>query len=174
MKKIIALVLVSFLAIIFSCVTTRSHHKAMHNKDHEIMDFLLAVNQYEIDAAHDVMSKLHTEAVKDFANYMIEEHSKNLADAKKLSAKDNIEPTETAETVHLKQKTNEDLAALKAADENNVEEIYIEQMINGHREVLAKIDTLLEEVSNPDLKAFLELTREHVAHHLERAKDLRK
>lgn len=155
------------------CTSSRAmkHHEEKIAADNEAIGFLLAVNQYEIDAAEAVIHKLHHENAIEFAKLMIHDHEKNLSETKHISHKNKIKPLETSEIIHLKEKVREALATLRSA-EKDTEGEYVRLMVEGHRDALSKLDNYLENVRDLDLKRHLEATREHVAHHLEKAKAL--
>lgn len=173
-KLLTGLLLAHCLVLSGCCISSKAmRHGADVSVDNEAISFLLAVNKYEIDAAQAVMDRLQHVEVAEFAKLMIQDHEKNLMETKDVSLRKGINGLESTEVIHLKEKAQEALETLKTT-EKDVEAQYIKQMVEGHREVLSKLDHFLEHVRDLDLKSHLKATREHVAHHLERAQALQK
>ena len=140
----------------------------------EILAFLAALNQHEIDAAAAAKSKELSAQVSEYAMMMSNHHSSNLEKTLALGDSINIEPQETESIKEFKKKGNEELAKLTAMEGKGFEAAYLDAMIKGHTDALVWIDTkLTASAKNEALKAHLDETRMQIAMHLEEAKKLR-
>jgi putative membrane protein len=171
MKKIVFL-----LSMIFAWIgVANSSDNQASPKDEEVVYFLITVNNNEISAANLALQKAVSEPVKTYADLMVKDHTKNLADTIAISKNEDIKPLESEQVIVLKDKGKEEIVTLSPLTNTEFEKAYINDMVNGHAEVLSFIDTLLlKEVSNPQLKNHLIATREHVVHHLDAAKEVQK
>lgn len=144
------------------------------NSEGEILAFLAAVNQHEIDAAAAAKSKEISEQVSEYAMMLSDHHSSNLEKTMALSDSINIEPQETESIKEFKKKGKEELTKLAALEGKGFESAYLDAMIKGHTEVLAWIDSKWTTSTKSEaLKAHLDETRIQIAMHLEEAKKLR-
>lgn len=138
-------------------------------KDDEILGFLIVLNKNEINAANEALQKTSNSAVKDYANMMIEQHTKNLDDTMKIAQQMNAKPIETAFVKHLKNKGHKEVKKLSTLSNQQFNIAYINAMVKDHTEALKLINNLLTRVTNPTIKTHLEMTKEHVAMHLKDA-----
>jgi putative membrane protein len=139
-------------------------------KDREILGTLVALNKNEIAAAKEVEKSKISADVKKFADFMIVEHGKNLRETMKLS-RTLGKPENDKKALMLKAKGLKELASLKITKEKNMNKTYIDDMVADHESALELVDNdLLKNVTNAKLKKHLEMTREHIAHHLDEAK----
>ncbi len=140
----------------------------------EILAFLAALNQHEIDAAAAAKSKELSAQVSEYAMMLSTHHSSNLEKTLALGDSINIEPQETESIKEFKKNGNEELAKLAAMEGKGFEVAYLEAMIKGHTDALVWIDTKLTASAKSEaLKAHLDETRMQLAMHLEEAKKLR-
>ncbi len=141
--------------------------------DAEILSLLLAVDTNEVVAAMEAAKKKLTPAIEDYAKMLHMQHGKHAADTMKLATKIDITPSDTAMTDALRVKGAGGLAALVALDDAKFGEAYIDAMIKGHTEVLEMIDSqFIPKAENEALKIYLTETREHIAMHLSKAKEI--
>lgn len=139
----------------------------------EILGFVVAVDENEIIAAMVADKKNIRPEVKEYAKMLHTEHGKNAVDTMKLGEKISAAPTETPAVDALRVKGAGELAAITLLDGPEFEKGYLDMMVKGHTEALELIDTkLLTAASNEELKQHLTMTREHIAMHLEKAKEL--
>ncbi len=142
--------------------------------DSEILAMLIAVNVHEIKAAETALTKNPSNQVKKYAKMMIKDHKENLKKTKMISKKIKANPTETEKVAEMKMKGAKELTLLSTKENKNFEQEYIQAMIDGHTEVLTKIDeNFLPNAANLNLKKHLSATRDAVAHHLKRAKEVK-
>ena len=112
--------------------------------------------------------------VKDYAMMLHKAHGKNLGASLQLGQKIGVTPMETSDVDKFRVKGAGELAALIPLDGNDFEGAYLDAMIQGHTEVLKMIDDqLLPSAKDAALQAHLKTTRNDVAQHLEKAKQLK-
>lgn len=129
---------------------------------------LNVVNDHEIAAGRQALSKGVAGDVKAFAELMIQAHSDNRA---KTEALQPGSPNEEGQA--LKTKGETELADLAKLEGDAYSKAYVDAMVKGHEEALALLDgKLIPAAVSDGAKAHLTETRGHVADHLQRAKAL--
>ncbi|GAB1595082.1 DUF4142 domain-containing protein [Lysobacter claricitrinus] len=137
----------------------------------EALATLNAVNDHEIKLAEQAKSKNVTGDVLAYANLMQTEHGKNMADTKALLDKNGGAPADTPAMADMKSKGDAETQQLAALDGDTYAKAYIDAMVNGHQDVLGKLDTMLIPAATDDaVKKHLQMTRDHVQQHLDKAK----
>lgn len=141
--------------------------------DGEVLGMIAAVNMNEIIAAMVASKKKVSPEVLEFAKLMHTEHGRNMEMTIKVGEKIDVTPLETDEVDALKKKDAGALAGIVPLEGEAFGKAYIDMMVKGHAEVLEAIDgKLLPAAQNEAVKKHLTETREHVAMHLEKAKEL--
>jgi predicted outer membrane protein len=132
------------------------------------LGLLAAVDDHEIQAAQQAMSKKVSAPVMDYARMMEKQHTDNLVETKALGAL-----ADTPEVQAMKEKAASDLAELGKKSGKDYESAYVAAMVSGHTEALALIDGRLLALASPGpVRDHFSKTREHVAMHLEAAQKL--
>ena len=135
----------------------------------DALAMLAAIDEHEIAAADQAMSKKVTGAVRDYAQMMKTDHSKNLADTTKLGAANSTSPAVTA----MKDKGQAELRELGNNSDKAYEKAYIDAMVKGHTEALAKLDgTLIPAATDANVRQHFTTTRDTVSRHLDKAKEI--
>lgn len=157
--------------VLMAALAAGAAHAA--GSDAEAVAVLGAVNAHEIQSAQLARQKGVGGDVAAYAERMHAEHSANQRETEKLAGNGGLQPAQTDAVKALKSKAageREKLAALSGAE---FEAAYVDAMVKDHAEVLAKLDNeLIPGAQDAALKAHLQKTREHVAHHLEQARAL--
>jgi putative membrane protein len=111
--------------------------------------------------------------VLDYANMLHTEHGQNIDQTLKLGQQVGTAPQVTTNVDNFSKRQAAQLADLVPLDGRDFERAYIAAMIKGHGEALAMIDNqFLKSAQNDQLKQHLADTRQHVAAHLEKAREL--
>lgn len=132
-----------------------------------------AVDSHEVAAAEQARAKQVTGAVLEYANLLHREHATNLEAGKALAAELGARTASSPAADALREKGRAELAALDAKSGKDYEKAYIDAMVKGHTEALALLDDrLVPSAKNEATRNFLTNSRDHVAMHLERAKEL--
>jgi putative membrane protein len=179
-KKLLVFVSFSFLSLCASAAPVEqkntstavvSQTEAQKN-DGKIIKILIKINKGEIAAAHEALKRSTNPEVKNFAQQMITDHGKNLAETKALAQKYNIVPMASEKSDMIQKQNEELLKKLASVPQNEFNKTYIQAMVQGHEEALNAIETkLLPQASNAALKEHLKATRVAVIHHLKMAKE---
>jgi putative membrane protein len=131
------------------------------------LGMLAAINEHEIKAAEQALSKKVSGPVAEYAQMMKREHSANQTKTRALGANE-----DGREVQGQKAKGRAELTELGKKSGTEYEKAYIDAMVRGHTEALGKIDGPLIKMSSGPARDHLAKTREHVAKHLEAAKKL--
>lgn len=133
-----------------------------------------AIDEHEIAAAEQARGKKVTGAVLEYANLLHREHEENLKQLRALTQGTGaVELQGTAEVHALQTKAEAQLAALDGKSGADYRTAYLDAMVNGHTDALALLETrLIPAAQDERLRNFLVNTRDHVAMHLDRGKQL--
>ncbi|WP_368563843.1 DUF4142 domain-containing protein [Pseudoxanthomonas sp. UTMC 1351] len=129
---------------------------------------LNAINEHEIAAGQQALSKNVPDDVAKFAQMMVDEHSKNRDQTNRFGP--NADDAKAA-AQRAKGKTELDTLGKQSGDA--YAKAYVDAMVKGHTEALATLDNdLIPAAVDPAVKTHLTDTRTAVAKHLEAAKQL--
>lgn len=141
----------------------------------DIFKIIMVIDDNERDAAAVALNKTTDSNVKQFAQMMNTDHTKNVEETKKLSEALKINPLTSNKSIALEMAGKKDLDKLNTLQGKAFDTAYIEAMVNGHQAVLQLIDTdLMPNTSNPQVLKLLKTTRAMVAHHLDMARKTQK
>lgn len=144
--------------------------QAGHQQDNDVLVALMALNENEINAAKLATKKAHASAVKKYAHYLYQEHSKNLKAEMMVSKRLKLTPMDSADATSLKSQGQSELSSLQALDGKAFDKAYIEAMIKDHQAALQLIDDkLVKEAMDPALKKHVMMARMHIEKHLKKA-----
>lgn len=146
---------------------------AQRGGDAEALATLMAVNEHEIASARLALDKKPSEPVAQYARMLEREHGENQRKTRDLARSAGVDPKATPAVEALKTRSERERDALAGQDGDAFERAYIEAMVKGHAEALAKIDgELLPAATDPVVAEHLRVTRTHIAQHLEQAEQL--
>lgn len=148
---------------------TQSGDSQVSKGDREFFEDIAHANLAEIDTGKLALEKSQDEQVKQFAQKMIDDHTKALDELRVIAEKKHLAlPTET----DLAHKTV--ATGLKALSGKTFDHQYIARVGVGDHErtqkLLAKVQ---KEAADPDLKAYATKTIQAVNHHLAMAQDIK-
>lgn len=139
----------------------------------EALALVNTVNDHEMKLAEQAKSKHVSGDVMAYANMMSADHGKNMADTTALLDKNGGMPADSAKVNEMKAKGDAETTQLATLEGHAYEHAYIDAMVNGHTEVLGKLDTvLIPAATDAAVKAHLQATRDAVQKHLEKAKSV--
>ncbi|HET9843177.1 MAG TPA: DUF4142 domain-containing protein, partial [Gammaproteobacteria bacterium] len=114
------------------------------------------------------------ENVLEYANFMIDEHTKNQQQTEEVAKEAQITAIKDKDAKKLEKKGKEGLEKMQGLDDKKFQKEYIKTMIHDHKDALKAIDkNYLPEIKNQELKAHFSETRKHVEDHLNKAKELK-
>lgn len=141
--------------------------KAQQLTDDKIVAIVIAIDKSEIAAANVAKKKQLNKEVLDYANYLYQHHQENLHQIEKLESTTGLKPLQSETSISMMKQNKIDVKALRALKGVPFQSAYVDAMVKGHAGGLELIDkTLLKEVSNAELRAFLIEFRSMVAEHL--------
>ena len=133
-----------------------------------VKDALLA-GMTEVELGKVALEKASSDHVKQFAQKMIDDHSKANEDLKQLASKENINVPDSLDSKH--QSRVEKLSKLSGAD---FDRAYIKDQLKDHQQDVQEFQQEAQRGSDPDVKSFASKTLPVLKEHLSMAKDLDK
>jgi putative membrane protein len=157
-----------------NCAIAADSEKEKH-MDSKALGWLIVVDNAEISAAKEAKNRKLEPEVIEYADLMIDEHTKNLDKTNDVAKTINVETFKDKDAVKLEHDANKHLDKMKGMDDKKFQKEYVKSMVKDHTEALHTLDKkLIPKVENETVKNHLTDTRDHVAKHLEKAKDLKK
>lgn len=146
--------------------TTQQAVQTQRLTDGQILAIILAVDQSEMAAAKEIDQKGVQGSVREYADYLYQQHHQNSLFLTKLAQQLHITPVSSTIETSVKTDGVKGLHNLQALTGPSLDTAYMSAMVKGHAGGLHLIDTtLLKDVSNPQLKAAIVSFRKIVAHH---------
>ena len=141
--------------------------------DEQILGIIATVDEGEIAAANIAKTKQIMPKVSRYANYLLRQHSDNLASLKALEQKTGLKAMKSEQSDAMASDAAKEGEMLTSLNGKAFDAAYIDAMVKGHAGGLKLINTvLLKEVTNVQLKHFLVSFRALVTRHLEKAKKI--
>ena len=160
----------SFLAAVALASTAAS---ADPKNDSEIIQAVHTANVGEIGAGQLARERAASQAVKDFAVMMVQDHEKMDQSGKDVAAKLKIDPKDSDTSRSLKSAGEKELASLKKLSGAAFDKAYVDAQVRDHEDVLNMIDgKLLPKANEIELKNLLTDARPGIKMHLDHAKAL--
>lgn len=132
--------------------------------DASILEDIARANLAEIETGKLAVGKSKSAQVKKFAQMMVDDHSKGLADVQDLATKKNVTLPKSPDTMHKAA-----LIQLKALRGNMFDSRYIKQAgVSDHEATEKLLQKTQTEAKDPDVKALgqkmLPVVQAHLAH----------
>ncbi len=141
--------------------------------DAQIAAIVVAANQVDINAGKLAKSKAQSQAVKDFAQQMVTDHTGVNQSATQLVQKLHVTPEDNSTSKSLEQGGEDNLAKLRNLSGSAFDKAYIDHEVAYHQQVLDALDkTLIPNAQNAELKALLVKVRPAFVAHLDHAKQI--
>lgn len=141
--------------------------------DAEIAGVLGTINENEITQAKSALARLEMHSVRELAEQLVADHESADRRQRALYERLSIRPKGSALSAQLTSSAEQALAAVAAADELDVDVLYIQEQMRAHEALLTVVDdTLIPSVEDPDLMLELLSTRDAVNGHLNHARRL--
>jgi len=140
-----------------------------------VLGFAIVANTGEVELGKLAQKKATHADVKTFAKMMVTDHSAMLADTKKLGSKLSV----TADTAadDARDLMNHGRDAMKELTEKAAgadwDKNYMDKMVDGHKDVLSKLQDAAKNTPDAQLKTALESAVGKVQTHLTKAEDIR-
>ena len=128
---------------------------------------LAEANLAEIEAGKLAAQKATSAEVKGFAQQMVNEHGKQLAEIRKLAQAKNVELPAAPDAKH--KRALENLQALSGAD---FDRRYLRMQLADHRDASRLVERTAKHAADADLKAAAQKAAPAIQEHLKRAEAL--
>lgn len=120
-------------------------------------------DMYEVEAGKIAAERSTNSAVKDFANHMVEAHTKTTDTLKSVLASNNVKVTPLA---HLDTRRQNMIDNLRGAKAEDFDHRYVEQQEAAHEEARILMRGYAKDGDNPAIKRFASDTLKAVNEHL--------
>jgi putative membrane protein len=138
--------------------------------DAQIASIVVTANQVDIDAGRLAASHASQDAVKNFAQVMITDHTEVNKAAVELATRLKLAPQDNSTSQSLKVGGEKHLAQLKTLSGAAFDKAYVDHEVAYHQQVLDALDNvLIPGATNAELKALLVKVRPAFVAHLEHA-----
>ena len=143
--------------------------------DGQIADTTKVINEGERDQAKYAVDHATDPSVKQFAQMMLDDHTKALGEIKSTVDKDDLVTKDSDLATSIHKSANQTFDDLKSRKKGaDFDKAYMDAQIKEHQDALDALDTkLLPASKSPDLKSLLTSMRDTVATHLDHAKMVR-
>jgi putative membrane protein len=141
--------------------------------DPQIVGVVTAADQIDIDTAKLALKKTKNDQVKQFAQQMIDDHTKLQNSVNDLGKKLNVKPEPSATSKSLKTAAAAEMKKLQGLSGKAFDTEYINHEVAYHQQVLdAAGNVLIPNAQNAELKSALEGAAPLLQGHLDHAKQL--
>jgi putative membrane protein len=143
--------------------------------DGQILAFASAANKGEIAEGKLAETKATNPKVKAFARQLVTDHTAMLSEGNSFAKKNNITPDSTKSDVQdLQKDAKNDMQDLQSkAKGNDWDKDFVDKEIDGHKQVLQKLQDMQNATSNTQLKDMLTKAQQKVQSHLDKAQALK-
>lgn len=143
--------------------------------DGQILAFATAANKGEIAEGKLAETKATNPKVKAFARQLVADHTTLLNEGTSFAKKNNITPDSTkGDVVDLQKNTLDEMQDLQSkAKGNDWDKNFVDKEIDGHKQVLQKLQDMQNATTNTQLKDMLTKAAQKVQSHLDKAQALK-
>ena len=173
MLKSSALILASIAVTAVNTANAEDKASASVPTDAQIAMIVVVADTVDVDYGKLAVKRTSNQAVKEFAETMVRDHTAVNDKAIALTKKLGVTPEESDTSKSLKSNGEKELAKLKALTGAEFDKAYLDNEVSYHEAVIGLLDkTLIPNAKNAELKSLLESGRPIFAAHLEHAKKL--
>ena len=140
------------------------------SEEREFVKKVIEGNQKEVEMAHNALQKSSSPQVKQFAQRMVDDHSRANEELAALARQKAIEPPSVPTTGGSPDTTSSSKDAdLKGAE---FDKAYMREMVSDHEKDASEFEKAAKFVKDADLKAFVDKTLPTLRDHLKEARAL--
>ena len=144
-----------------------------HAEEAEILAYLNAMNEAEVAAAQDALTKNVDARVLKYAEHMNKDHSKSLEHTQKIAESMEVQPQDTDTVLRFREKASGIRSDLSRLDGGAFANAYMDYMVRDHGKVLEMIDeNFMKNAKDVQLLDHLKVTRSEIADHYAEAKSI--
>lgn len=127
------------------------------------------ISMAEVQLANLAIQKASSQAVKDFAQQMLEDHS---------TANDQLKDLATGENITIPSAVSSDaqdnIDKLNKLSGTEFDKEYMDQMVKDHEKSVSDFEEASQNVSDPELKAWVDQTLPKLRNHLDMAQSIQR
>jgi putative membrane protein len=169
----IALILVAVGLAAVTTVDAAETASTANPSDAEIAMIVVVADTVDVNYGKLAVEKTKNQAVKEFAETMVRDHTAVNEKAVALAKKLGVTPAASETSKSLESNGKAELKKLKALTGSDFDKAYVANEVAYHEAVIDLLDkTLIPSAKNAELKALLKSGRPIFAAHLEHAKML--
>jgi putative membrane protein len=139
----------------------------------QALGMVAAVNEAEIKMSEQARSKNVEGPAREYADMMIADHTANMEKLRSLEGSAGVAIDNGGEVAAMRQKHQAMMDQLGGLEGDAYERAYIDAMVQSHTEALDMLEKrLIPAATQEAVRQHLTMTRDAVAKHLERAREL--
>jgi putative membrane protein len=143
--------------------------------DGEVLSFVMAVNDGEVQMAEMAKKGADNAEVKNFAGMMSTHHTQGMAKVRSLQGKTKIELKDNELTQKAKNDASQNMAVLRDKKGKEFDRLYMDTQVRMHKDALDALDNrVIPGISNGEVKTGVSEMRRQVADHLAKAETIQK
>lgn len=172
-RKFLAAGTVAVLSLFGAAAWAQQNEGGAKPSDPQIVGIVSAADQIDIDTAKLALKKTKNDQVKQFAQQMIDDHTKLQKSVDDLAKKLNVkpEPSDTSKSLHTAAAT--EMKKLRGMTGKAFDKAYIGREVDFHQQVIdAASKVLIPNAQNAELKSALEGAAPLLQGHLDHAKQI--
>jgi putative membrane protein len=172
-RKFLAAATVAVLSLFATAVWAQQSDEGAKPSDPQIVGIVSPANQIDIDGAKLALKKTKNDQVKQFAQQMIDDHTKLQQSVDDLAKKLNVkaEPSATSKSLHTAAAA--EMKKLRALRGKAFDKAYMDHEVAFHQQVIdAAGKVLIPNAQNAELKSALEGAAPLLQGHLDHAKQI--
>lgn len=149
--------------------SAQSSGKNESSRDAKRMQDLAIANMAEIEAGKLALQKAQDPKVKEFAQHMIDDHSKMLDEVKQLAQSKSVELPSAPDAKHQKA-----MKKLESASGQDFDRQYMRAMVKDHKDALKLAQRTAKGAKDAELKSSAQKAAPEIQDHLKMAQDISK
>lgn len=139
----------------------------------DALGMVMLVNEHEIAASEQAREKKTSAPVREYADMMHTEHSANVEKVRALEASSGVSAGTGGMVAEMRTKKEAERTRMAGLEGEEFERAYVGAMVQDHQEALTMLEQkLIPAAQNDAVRQHLQVTRDAVAKHLERAREL--
>jgi putative membrane protein len=140
---------------------------ALQGNDGKMIREIAQADLAEVAAGKLGASKAQSGEVKKFAQHMVDDHGKHLAEVRKMAKAKGVQLPSTPAKKH-----QDAMKKLESASGAGFDKAFMDMMVKDHEEALKLVQTTAKNAKDKDLKADAQKTAPVIEKHLEMAKSI--
>jgi|SRR5687767_1897352 len=159
--------LLTSLGFAFGAFAQDSKEATLAQEDAGLMRQMAQSDLAEVQAGKVGAQKASSDEVKKFAQHMVDDHGKQLSEARELAKKKNMQlPSQPM------KKHQEAMKKLEQASGAEFDKAFMQQMVKDHQDALKLAQSAAKKAKDKDLKAAAEKAVPVIQNHLDMAKNI--